>query len=421
MKIIAYLLLNLIGFTILAYADEPDFSPRSYLTLTYDPGLTMRSGAENITTVHSELTRVEDRLIGINWFPEQDVIGKAGGLGFRLTKYFLIDLPLDYYAVVFSHEYLGHGARYRELDVDNIHYAFDMPPPYGDGGGEASANGSHAVNIHEVLAIWMGGVEVHPMINRQLCLRWMAKREIQYREASLYFWSWQIMFRYIQDTNEDLTIPENDNDLSAYTNIINEHYGYTDYNNLPMDVKDLKSATMIDIANPFLLFSMYTIMKTYLWDGHGFTTFPTLNFKGVNYLPSFRTALTPFGLEYHMENYFRFKNKASLIDVRIGDDAFHNSWGGFGVQVVNMIEGKRYSLDANLHIWSQPEIEIGVDPIAYEGGGVGGALTLRGYYDLSPQSPVAGLVELGYKTAGFIEGYEMDASPIVMVGLGFRN
>lgn len=434
MKILNSFLLFLILFSAYTYANETDsltsnninefgFSPRTYLTLVFDPGLTMRSGAENVITIQNGLARTEDRLIGTRWFSEKGFVSKTGGIVFRFAKYALIDLPVDWYSVVFAHEYLGHGARYRELDIKKIHYAFDMPPPYGRGGGEASANiGPGVINDHELLAIWIGGVEVHSILNKRLSLRWMAKREIQYRESFVYFWAWQIMFSYIQETDEDLAAIVDDNDISAYVRIINRHNGYTDYDNLPMDVKDLKSSTMIDVANPFLFYTLFTMMKTYLWDGNNSTGFPMLNIKGVGYLPSLRTGLTPFGLEYHLENYLRFKNKVSLIDLRIGDRTFHKSWGGVGLLIQNMYGNERFSLDMNLDVWSQPEIEIGGDPVTSKGGRLGGAFSFRGYYDFAgSQYPISAIVELGYKYPGFLEGYVLDASPIIMVGIGFRN
>lgn len=402
---------------------ESGFSPRTYLALAFDPGLTMRSGAEDIITIHNGIVQVEDRFIGTRWFSEKRFLGKTGGMVCRAVKHAFVDLPVDYYSVVFAHEYLGHGARYRELGIDKVHYAFDLPPPYGEGGGEASASvGPGVINDHEILAIWIGGVEVQSILNKRLSLRWMAKREIQYREASVYFRSWQIMFNYIQGTTEDLAKNEPDNDPRAYVRIINRHEGYTDFDNLPMDVKDLKSRTMINLANPFLFYSLFTIVKTYLWDARNSNEFPTLNIKGVGYLPSLRTGLTPFGLEYHLENYLRFQSKVMLLDLRIGDQAFHKSWGGVGVLIQNIYGNERFSLDMNLGVWSQPEIEIGADPIDSKGGGLGGAFSLRGYYDFTDsQYPISAVVELGYKSPGFLEGYVLDASPTIMVGIGLRN
>lgn len=434
MKATDLTLLFLLLFSICAYAGEQDslnskrtaefdFSPRSYLSLSFDPELSMRSGSENIVGIHNGLVWAEDRLVGTRWFSEKGFLGKTGGVIFRYAKYAFVDLPMSHFLVVLAHEYFGHGARYRELNIENVHYRVDMPPPYGKGGGEASASiGPGVINEHELLAILVGGVEVHSILSKRLSLRWIARRKIQYQEAVLYFWAWEIMFRYIQKTDENLATTVDDNDISVYVRRINRLNGYTDLDNLPMDVKDLKSRTMIDVANPFLLYTVFTWAKTYLWDGNNSTGFPMLNIGGVGYIPSLRTGLTPFGLEYHLENYLRFENKVSLIDLRIGDQTFHNSWGGVGLLIQNMYENERFSLDMNLDVWSQPEIEIGGNPVTSKGGGFGGAFSLRGYYDFaSSQYPISAMVELGYKSPGFLEGYVLDASPIIMVGIGLRN
>ncbi|MEZ4762856.1 MAG: hypothetical protein R3C26_06530 [Calditrichia bacterium] len=57
-------------------------------------------------------------------------------------------------------------------------------------------------------------------------MRWMANEEINYREASQYYWAQQIMMDYIQKTDEDLTNGTTDNDLRAYVRIINANAGH---------------------------------------------------------------------------------------------------------------------------------------------------------------------------------------------------
>ena len=276
-------------FSILLYAQESgsleptpktesQMPPRTYLPLLIDPGLTMKAGAEDITTFHTALTSVEDKLIGTRWFEESTGLGKIGGVAGRFVKYAYIDLPLDYFSIVFSHEYLGHGARYRELDMDGIHYGFDWPPPYGPGGGEATNYKSVFISTHEILSIWEGGIEVHSLINKQLAMHWMMTREMNYREASQYFWSFQIMWDYIQGTNEDLADGSQDNDPRAYVRILNAYAGYSDVHHLKMSVKDLKSKMMVNAANPFVLYSLYSLMKTYLWDGNRSNHVSALNF-----------------------------------------------------------------------------------------------------------------------------------------------
>lgn len=403
--------------------DESDSSRRAYMSLVYDPGLTMRSGAENVLTLHGGLSRLEDRFLKTRWFSERELLGKTAGISWRLAKYYLIDLPVDYFTAVFVHEYLGHGARYRELGIEDVHYGFDWPPPYGPDGGEASASiGPGIISMQELTAIISGGIEAHStMMNQLWSLRWTAKREITYREASAFFWSWQIMFDYVQDTKDALATVVDRNDISVYVRLLNEHAGYTNPDSLLMDIKYLKNRTLISLANPYLYYSLYAMLKTYLWDGSISTGFPMLNIGGIEYLPSFRIGWAPFGLEYHMENFMKVKGRVVLLDLRIGDQTFYKSWGGVGLLVENFYENNRFSFDVRLDVWKQPEIELG-DPRIYKGGGLGGGFSLRSYYHFEGlQNPIAAVLELGYKSPGFLEGYVLDSSPIIMFGVAIRN
>lgn len=408
---------------ISAAMDESDSSRHAYMSLVYDPGLTMRSGAENVLTLHGGLSRLEDRFLKTSWFSERELLGKTAGISLRLAKYYLIDLPVDYFTAVFAHEYSGHGARYREFGIGDVHYGFDWPPPYGPDGGEASASiGPGIISMQELMAIISGGNEAHStMMNQLWSLRWTAKREITYREASAFFWSWQIMFEYVQDTEDTLATVVDRNDISVYVRLLNEHAGYTNPDSLLMDIDYLKNRTLISLANPYLYYSLYAILKTYIWDGNISTGFPMLNIGGIEYLPSFRIGWAPFGLEYHMENFMKVKSRVLLVDLRIGDQTFYKSWGGVGVLARNFYENNQFSFDVRLDVWKQPQIELG-DPRIYKGGGLGGGFSLRSHYKIEgSQYPIAAVLELGYKSPGFLEGYPLDSSPIIMFGIAIRN
>lgn len=400
-----------------------DSSPSEHLTLAFDPVLTARTGAENIIGVHAGLTRAEDRFIGTRWFSEEGVLGKTGGIVCRSAKYVLIDLPVDIFSVVFAHEYFGHGARFREQDWGKVEYSFDAPPPYGEGGGFAAGTDTRGWHsYHELLALYSGGFEAQSEINRRLTLRWMSKREIRYREAALYFWSFQFMFGYIWETNEDLDANERGYDPAEYLRLINHHAGYYDVDDWLMDVRDLKSRAALNLANPFLLYVLFAQLKTYLWDGNNSSGFPVFHVKGTDYLPCLRMGLTPFGPEYHLENFLRAGDKVLLVDLRIGDQTFYESWGGIGLYVQNICGNRRLSVDLDLDVWNQPEIEVGGDSITSKGGGLGAAFSVRSHYGIiGAQSPISAVVELGYKSAGYLEGRVSDSGPIIMFGIAFRD
>jgi hypothetical protein len=256
---------------------------------------------------------------------------------------------------------------------------------------------------------------------RGLCLWWMGEGEIHYREASLYYFSSLDAFTYIQRTKQDLDADRSGHDVADYLRRLNRHAGHYHADELLMDAKYLRSRSWINLANPFFWYALCAHYKIYVWDGNSCMTFPLVHIGGIDYLPSLRMALTPFGPEYHVESFLRAGGTVLFVDMRIGDQTFHQSWGGAGLLIKNAYGKGRFSLDMSLDAWTQPAIEIGGDSISVESGGLGGAVSLRGHYDLSDSpSPVSAIVELGYKSAGFVEGYAFDSSAILMFGIGVR-
>ncbi|MCP4580416.1 MAG: hypothetical protein GY839_02280 [candidate division Zixibacteria bacterium] len=422
----------LIGSTVLCAADADtittgdsvyiSYGAPEYHKMMFNPDLNMETGAENIITVNYLSGLAVDNLIGNNWFSEERAIGKAGGVTCRLAKNFLIDAALDFFSVVVAHEYFGHGARYRELSVENIDYGYDLPPPYGDGGGHASAMIYDSITRDEIIGIIVGGIEAQAVINRDLSMRWMTSKRIRYRESSLYYWSFRIMFDYVMNTKNILGENIDGNDLNVYLTLLNTKAEVADLDNPRMSVSDLKSRFMINLVNPFLLYSMYSQYKTYLWDGNSTTKVPMIKLGGIAYIPALRASLTPFGPEYHLENYFHLSKKAALLDIHLGDDSFYDSWWGIDLAVQNAFQRKRLSLDINFAAWNQPGIELIRNSEGVIGDGAGGAISCMLHYDLSDKkNPLSGVIQLGYKTAGYLEGSNLEASPIFMIGLGYRK
>lgn len=433
MKTLLFLFLYSLSISVNIYSQQPGIYLDSaasdtalknqiHYSVLYSPGMNMKSGMETIQAFHKGISFIEDKYLGVSWFAEKGLINKAGGIAGRIVKYTLMDLPIDYFSVVLGHEYLGHGSRYREFDIGDINYSFNSPPPYGLGGGKANKDGALPVSYQQLASIWSGGLETHQLVNKNLGLRWMAKNEINYREASQFFWSFQILWTYIQDTDEDISNKKTDNDIRAYVRIINAQKVYTEPAIVKMSVKDLKSKMMINLANPFIYYSLFTILKTYLFDGEKENRMPALNLGNVSYLPSLQAGLTPFGIEYHLNNYFHFNKTTSLLDIRYGDRAFYGFWGGIGVMIQNFYNRQNFSFDINANIWDQPGLRFGSDKADLQGKGIGGALSVKGYYDFEiPKLPLSAVIELGYKSIGFIEGYPLDAAPIFSIGIAIKD
>jgi len=412
------------GFTNLTAQPMPPVSDGDNLHFNpffINPDWDMQCGTEDIITTHFYLSQWENRHIRTDWFNEQNWLGKSANMAIRFSRYALLDVSVDYFSVVFQHEYFGHGARYREFDMDGIFYKFDWPPPYGHGGGQATNQRSVDISRQQVISIWTAGIESEQILNRDLRLHWMNRGNLSTREASLYFWSFQIAAVYVQDSEENLSLLSAENDPQAYIRLINAENGYTDLQNLKMNMKDLKKKMQLNKADPFLFYSMYVLLKDYLWDGKKSVNMPMLHFGNVSYLPAFRAGLTPFGVQYYFENYIRTAKRNSLVELQYGDQTFHKSWGGVGFTVQNVLQLENSTFDITAYLWNQPGLKFGNTSVREEKSGLGSCFTVRGYYALQPGSATWITIELGYKTAGYIDAYPLDASPLVKFGLAFRN
>ncbi|MFH1851682.1 MAG: hypothetical protein ABIA75_04990 [Candidatus Neomarinimicrobiota bacterium] len=389
--------------------------------IALDRGLSMRSGSYNILTLHKTVAEIEDRYLGYAWFPGNRFSGRAGNFIGRVTKYILLDCPIDYFSNVLAHEYFGHGARYRELGISDIDYGYDRPPPYGPGGGQASANiGLGVVSTPEKVAIWSGGFEVQNILNRQTRLYWFERRQIHYREAFRYFWCYQLQTNYIQSTAEITTADQGLNDPQAYIYLLNVLNGADGINDQTLSVSDLIGRQKIDLIDPFLFIAVFIQLKTYLWDGNPTASLPTLKLGPLDYLPALHLGYTPFGPEYHLENYLQLGARSALIDLRLGDNAFHQSWGGIELFVKNVCQAENLTIGLDINLWRQPELDLGTDTAPSLTGGNGGAVFLQGYFDLAEYDyPVDILFEFGYKSAGYLDGFALNAGPILLAGIKF--
>ena len=382
----------------------------------------MRTATEDLLTLHHGLSRWEDRLLPSRWWDESSLVGKAGGVAWRFGKFALIDVPVDYFTVVFAHEVAGHGARYREFGIAGIHYAFSLPPPYGKGGGEASNRRSINLSVDEGIAIWAGGVESHPLLQRGLAMRWVETGRIHYREAFLYFWSFQIAYRYIQDARPDLLDGTTDDDPRAIARLLAAGWGtLTPSMPVRLTVDDLKTAAHVNLADPLLFTSMYVGVVSYLWSGKEGGELPMLRLGSLKFLPMLRSNWTPFGVEYHLETFARTGSRTARLDLRTGGTAIHSGWGGVNLEVRRIVDEASFRLDGQLMAWRQPALRSGWSPSTEIANGLGGGFTLRVMQGLDALRTSLRLVgEVGYKTGGFLEGYPLAATPLVLIGIAWE-
>lgn len=382
-----------------------------------DPDLGMRSGIESAIALNRGFSRVVDDVVGRRWFDEGRIQERSAGVLLRLARYVLIDMPASYFTAVLAHEVVGHGGRYRELDISDVDYGFEWPPPYGSGGGSASVNLGTEFTDHETAMIWTAGLETHALLQRRLALRWMTRGEFDYADALLLWWSFQIQMDYVLGSSGFGSEPA-DNDPRAYVRWMNASAGYHDVSDFVWTLDDLKEVYRLNALNPFAALAVFAQLEM-LWNGGHPHGLPSLHLGPVAYLPALRTGLTPFGPEVHVENYLRIGPRTFLVDVARGDETFYRSWWSAGVTVQRLVSRRSLVLDADARLWRQPELQSRGESWDPSARTYGVAFSARAHLVLRRRDPkpISLVGEIGYKTRGFLEGYRMDASPIAMLGV----
>lgn len=416
-QLIIATLLNLIFGAILLHGDDPHLNTRAILV---GPGQGMRAGATTVSTIQFEIAALEDSLIGTSWTNESTISGKLVGVAGRSLKFTFLDMPVDFFSRVFLHEWYGHGSRYRDLDLRGIDYGYEWPPPYGDGGGWASYYSSPGeYSTQERIGIWIGGMESEQVINRTMRQRWMLTGSMYYRDSWLYFWSLQSILAYIGDALELVEGQQTFNDPQAYIYLLAADNGYHTLADYPYTLSDLKSYANVGALDPFFWISIYNNFITYLWGGQPTGKLPAFKFGNIRYMPSIHVGLTPFGVETYLENYLIRDEVLYMIYGRWGENSYHKDWGGFGGTISYPFARSRFSADAKLDVWKQPPLKLGGEEIE-SGGGLAAAFSVRMYYQIPDLNfPMKGVLEVGYKGVGYLEGYPLDKAPILLFGVQF--
>src|SRR5262249_30598713 len=166
-----------------SYLAAQDLPPSS--VVIFDRDMTPASGTSDLLALQHALIFVEDRFLPAQ-FDETTSLRRTVGIAYRFGKWFALDLPQDHFLMVVAHEVFGHGARLREIGATDIHYHFDMPIPYGPGGGSTAFNGDLSATRADVLAIDTAGIEAQNVTADWIGRQAFARGALTYRESWTY-------------------------------------------------------------------------------------------------------------------------------------------------------------------------------------------------------------------------------------------
>jgi len=226
------------------------------------------------------------------------------------------------------------------------------------------------------------------------------------------------LLSYVRSTRENLADNTPGHDIFYYLQWLHSlaREGYPSR----LSAESLKKRALVNLANPFLFFSLYTYLKTYLWSGENQRALPMLRLGALSYLPSLRMVLAPFGPEYHCEQFFRHRQRVFALDVSVGDGVMGFNWWGVGLKTSGLIRFAECVTDFRFNLWEQPSMWLsGAAPIETREG-IGGSLTVSSFLPISSRHGTLGLLfDIGYKTSGYLEGQKLYRGAILRFGVSY--
>lgn len=375
-------------------------------------------GAENLIAVHRAVYAIEDRFLKSRLFDETSKGRKSAGILYRLGKTVLLDYVIDYLPFLIQHEVFGHGARLREFDYVDISYSLSLFLPYGSGRGSAygSLNPERRTTRHERLGVIISGSEANTILSKSILSKWLQRGRVKSREIAIYLFSSLDMSGYVLNTRFR-SQHRSENDIINYLSDLNRLEGHFPRSDYRLTLEDLSTQSLITFFNPTMIWAIYAYWIPYVYHGESECELPMFGFGQVKYLPSFRFGLTPFGSEVYFENLIVNSGRVVNIFFRYGIPTFYK-FGGFGIAVDNLALGKRITFSPRAELWHQPALLLGGQQVRTGRAGLGGGLWTKLCYRVAQRNPAPELViEIGYKTDGFIQGEPLGRGFTLRLGL----
>lgn len=389
-------------------------------SVVFDLTQSSRFGAENLLSGHKLIFSLQKKILPLSLTEENTALKKSGGIAYRLAKAVILDNVACHFTYLVQHEVFGHGARYREFGYQDIQYELNLFFPWGSGRGWTQGRGvppDQWVSRHELMMAATGGMEANSVLARRLRMNWMLRGQMTYDESMLYLYTANDLLAYIWRTRWKIRGLKG-NDITNWLNRLNYFEGYLFKEDYPLTLNDLCRHSWANLISPFNYFALYSLFVPYLWNGEIHSGIPMIRIGKFKYLPSLRIGLTPYGTEFIQENYIKKGEQLHVVSLRIGESTFHRFWG-IGWECLNLLDRKNFCLDSRIDLWNQPELMLGKEEGYISQSGWGGSAVMTGHLKNIKPLGIGMLLELGYKTAGFLEGEPLQKGIVFRIGLTY--
>jgi hypothetical protein len=325
------------------------------------------------------------------------------GVG-RIAKVYFED-KLSQFLIVFQHEVFGHGYVLRQLGVPVYGYKI------GIGHGWTAFDGPqyYALKYPQQAAISTGGMDADTIMSQQIRDQCIMDGKIDRRDAMLFLTAAIDQPNYILGTPDDHTSAGND--VQAYVNEVNAWYGSTN----AITKRKLRGQTIWDLLDPTLYFSLYSIGK-YIFEATDSAPLYMFNIQGYKYLPTPRLILAPWGSEFALQNHVLTpKQELWQVNIHYGKNSFITSYG-VDLFTRSIWRYKEIVFGNKLYLWRQPQF-LKTNSAANAKNRLGIADFVSAEYKFARHWYA--LAELGYKTAGFIQGNPLNSSVVWRLGIKY--
>ncbi|MFT4553504.1 MAG: hypothetical protein ACI9S8_002144 [Chlamydiales bacterium] len=360
-------------------------------------------GAENLLTIHKAFQK------GDKFLYTGPVFNRDDGWGFlaRFAKLVFLDVPVADYTLLLQHEVFGHGARLRSIGLSPS-YDLPLPVPYGEGGGATYFSG-YSISPRDEMGIDTGGVESTEVLANKLGKKAISKGTLNFQEALLYFGGHHDQTFYILGDNGKGTYASG-HDIRSYHSDLTQFLGRE-----TVSYDKLRKYAYWNYADSMSLLSLYTIWQ-YMFDAEREQEIPMFSMGGVEFLPGYRLALTPYGIEHGLNSYLNFQESTGFAYIRFGDNDERNSYA-FGFDMNKLWENDDFSYGIKADFWKQPV--VGQSEGLHSKDKIGGALSIRSTYQFAEDYGI--FAELGGKTKGYLLGESLDKDVKLTVGLALLS
>ena len=390
--------------------------------VVFDSYMTPAAGAQNLLAVQHISAAAEDRWLPLKVGAERSRSALALGILYRGGKFLGLDMPQDHLLMVAAHEVFGHGARFRELGEGRIRYGFDAPIPYGSGNAVTKFDGRFPISPLASLNVSASGIEAQHALADAILERAVARGQLHYREAWLYFESRVTTVTYT------LTASPTSSEEHDVADYLDEFPHACTAPCSPLTKNYVQRRSLLTLADPLVYYSVYGFAVAYI--GKGTTTGPMPLIPvggGFRAIPSLRYALAPYGGEWTVRAAFQHQERARSgrmrltdVAVRIGNTGGSSTWG-VDARALDVVKLRSLRIGVALNLWRQPHLlaDQTSDTLKF-GGGVLGTTMVPFPRILRSQWSQGIYVSAGYKAQGFVPGEQLGGGGVIRAGITLR-